>query len=84
MAGQDLIEHGKQTAVVHVRVGDEDTALNILEGRNQAAEDLFHFIAVYCITAIDKQILIVTANDKGITAAGGFDDGDGSVVVVCW
>ena len=51
---REFIKQRQKTAVVHICMGDENASLYIFEVRDQAAEDLFHLVSVYRITAVDE------------------------------
>ena len=69
-ACQYLIENMQKTGVVHVGVCNEDAFFHGIVIRKNAAEQLYHFLLIECISAVNEQDLAEALNDHRAASAG--------------
>ena len=72
-ADKDLIEILHQTAVIRIRVGQQEGLGGGVEIRDQRAQDGKRLLTVPGIAAVDAEDLSAAADDGRVTAAGGLD-----------
>ena len=63
-------EQIQQTAVVHVRMGDEGEPGRGVEVRQQTAEQGQHLLPVAGVARVNEQVLPLMPEDAGVAAAG--------------
>ena len=74
------IEQRQQSAVVNIRVRDQTFLFDAVKFGNNASDHRQHFFLVAGIARINEQIIAAALDDRGIAAAGRFDQRHRSVI----
>ena len=72
-AGQHPVEQRQQTAVIHIRVGDEHRLFHGVIVRQEAAEDGFHLLPIAGVARVDHQRPVAMSQDGRVATAGRLD-----------
>ena len=75
-ADDDFIKHIHETAMIHVRMGQQQTFVGCFKSGNAVLEDLQHFLSIAGITTVHTEKFPMAFDHRSITATGRLDQKD--------